>query len=280
MPGFDVDAKDRTLVLSTAPGRGRQGTDPARSIWRPVWVPLILFGTWALLSRFELVNSYLIPGPGAVAEDAALLLRSGELARHLWASIRRVFLGYGVTVSIALPLALLLHERPRWAERLSLPLSFLRVMPPLALIPILILWLGLGEPSKIAVIVLASFFPVFVNAFDGLERVEGRWRELSRSLELYFSEHLRFVLLPGALPHIVSGLRVGFGYAWRALIGAELFAAASGLGYLIIDSQEMARTDRVVVGILAIGITGMLFDVVLNAGTRRLFPWVDGEQST
>lgn len=249
-------------------------------MWRPIWVPLALLAAWAFLSHFNLVNSYLIPSPRAVAEDALLLLRSGELARHLWVSIRRVFIGYSFTVTIALPLALLLHERPRWAERLALPLSFLRVTPPLALIPILILWLGLGEPSKIAVIVLASFFPVFINAFDGLERVEGRWRELSRSLELYFDEHLRFVLLPGALPHIVSGLRVGFGYAWRALIGAELFAAASGLGYLIIDSQEMARTDRVVVGILAIGITGMLFDIVLNAGSRRFFPWIDGEHST
>ena len=279
MPGLDVDTKDRTLVMSTASHRRSQNAVERRSIWRPLWVPLSLLGFWALLSHFELVNAYLIPSPGAVAEDAVLLLRSGELVRHLWVSIRRVFLGYAVTVCTALPLALLLHERPRWAERLALPLSFLRVTPPLALIPILILWLGLGEPSKIAVIVLASFFPVFVNAFDGLERVEGRWRELSRSLELYFSEHLRFVLLPGALPHIVSGLRIGFGYAWRALIGAELFAAASGLGYLIIDSQEMARTDRVVVGILAIGITGMLFDVLFNAGTGRFFPWVDGEQS-
>ncbi|MDA3947849.1 MAG: ABC transporter permease [Spirochaeta sp.] len=240
---------------------------------RRSWVPTLIVLVWAIVSHLELVNSYLIPSPGTVLEDALQLISAGTLQRHLAVSLGRVFVGYSLTVLGAIPLALFLHHSPRWFDRLSIPLSFLRVTPPLALIPILILWLGIGEASKVAIIVLASFFPVFVNAHDGLHRVEGRWRELSRSLELNWYEFHRFVLLPGALPQIVSGLRIGFGYAWRALIGAEIFAAASGLGYLIVDSQEMARIDRVFVGILAIGITGLTFDAILDRLTTRSFPW-------
>jgi len=240
-------------------------------------VPATLLLVWAAASHLQLVNAYLIPGPITVFEDAVQLISAGSLQRHLVVSLRRVFLGYSFTVIGAIPLALFLHHSPSWYERLSIPLSFLRVTPPLALIPILILWLGIGEASKVAIIVLASFFPVFVNAHDGLHRVEGRWRELSRSLELNWREFHRFILLPGALPQIVSGLRIGFGYAWRALIGAEIFAAASGLGYLIVDSQEMARTDRVFVGILAIGITGLTCDAILDRLTQRSFPWATVE---
>lgn len=245
---------------------------------RRVWVPTAMLLIWAVVSHLQLVNAYLIPAPIAVIEDALQLISTGSLQRHLAVSLRRVFVGYGFTLLGAIPLALFLHHSPPWYERLSIPLSFLRVTPPLALIPILILWLGIGEASKVAIIVLASFFPVFVSAHDGLHRVEGRWRELSRSLELNWYEFHRFVLLPGALPQIVSGLRIGFGYAWRALIGAEIFAAASGLGYLVVDSQEMARTDRVFVGILMIGITGLTFDAILDRLTKRSFPWAIVEE--
>ena len=269
---------DSTTGTGSAIGSDVGSGAPDTPTWfvrvlRKLWVPAGLLVVWALLTRFQLVNTYLIPPPEEVARDAFHLMITGELWIHLAVSLRRVFLGYGITVVAALPLAFLLHRFPRWSQRLELVLAFLRVTPPLALIPILILWLGLGEASKIAVIVLASFFPIFVNAFDGLERVEDRWHELAASLELLPGERVRFVLLPGALPHIVSGLRVGFGYAWRALIGAELFAAASGIGYLIVDSQEMARTDRVMVGILAIGITGLLFDALLAWATNRALPW-------
>jgi ABC-type nitrate/sulfonate/bicarbonate transport system permease component len=107
--------------------------------------------------------------------------------------------------------------------------------------------------------------------------MDSRWLELSRSLELSFSRHLCHVLIPAALPQIVTGLRLGFGYAWRALLGAELFAAASGLGYLITDAQEMARVDIVFVGILSIGFLGLLFDTILRLIANAFSP--DAEDS-
>jgi NitT/TauT family transport system permease protein/sulfonate transport system permease protein len=132
------------------------------------------------------------------------------------------------------------------------------------MIPLLILWFGIGEASKLAVIFLATFFPVFLSAFGGFNGMDGRWRELADSLELSFSRRLRRVLIPAALPQIITGLRLGFGYAWRALLGAELFSSSAGLGYLITDAEEMARIDTVYVGILVIGCLGLFFDTLLR----------------
>jgi NitT/TauT family transport system permease protein/sulfonate transport system permease protein len=116
---------------------------------------------------------------------------------------------------------------------------------------------------------MATFFPVFLNASSGFESMDGRWQELSKSLELSFFRHLRWVLIPGSLPQIATGLRLGFGYAWRALLGAELFASSSGLGYLITDAQQMARIDTVYVGILTIGLLGLGFDTLFRVLAKQ-----------
>ncbi|MDR2072131.1 MAG: ABC transporter permease [Spirochaetaceae bacterium] len=233
-------------------------------------LPLVLLAVWAALSAFNLVNPYLIPSPGRVLGAARRLLSTGDLQRHILISLGRVWAGYCISACIALPLALIFHESLRSRRLFHGLFELIRAVPPLAMIPLLILWFGLGEASKLAVIVLATFFPVFLNAQGGFDSMDKRWLELSRSLELSFFRHLRSVLIPAALPQIITGLRLGFGYAWRALLGAELFASASGLGYLITDSQAMARVDRVFVGIITIGLLGILFDTLIRFVVRRL----------
>ncbi|MDR0599392.1 MAG: ABC transporter permease [Treponema sp.] len=235
-------------------------------------LPAAIIALWALLSSLNLVNPYLIPSPARIGDAARRLIASGELGRHAAVSLGRVWAGYGISALCALPLALVFHESPFLRRLFHVPLEVIRAVPPLAMIPLLILWFGLGEASKLAVIALASFFPVFLNAGGGFDSMDRRWLELSRSLELSFSRHLFSVLIPGALPQLVTGLRLGFGYAWRALLGAELFAAASGLGYLITDSQAMARVDRVFVGIITIGLLGVFFDALLRGAARKLSP--------
>ncbi len=241
-------------------------------------VPAFLLGLWGLLSATGMVNPYLVPSPRRVLAGAAELLGRGELARHIAVSMARVWGGYALSALLALPLALLFHYRRGLRSAFHGPLEFLRAVPPLALIPLLILWLGIGEASKLAVIVLATFFPIFLNALGGFDSVDERWTELSRSLELPFGRHLRRVLIPGALAQIVTGLRLGFGYAWRALLGAELFASASGLGYLITDAQEMARVDLVFVGIACIGCLGLLFDALLRRLVNRFSSTLEAER--
>lgn len=128
--------------------------------------------------------------------------------------------------------------------------------------PLLILWLGIGNATQLSIIVLASVFPIYLNIRDGLQRVRPEYRELASSLGLSPLRFFTFIMIPSAVPSIVTGVRLGFGYSWRALIGAELIAASAGLGFLIIDSQEMMRTDDVMVGILTIGLIGWLLDTL------------------
>lgn len=231
-------------------------------------VPAAILAAWTVLSETGAVNAYLVPSPRRVLGAAAELARSGELASHAAVSLARVWGGYLIAAGISLPTALAFHFRPALRAAFGGVLEFMRAVPQLALIPLLILWMGIGEASKLAVIVLASFFPIFLNALNGFDSVDGRWKELSRSLELGFGRHLRAILIPGAAGQILTGLRLGFGYAWRALLGAELFSSASGLGYLITDAQEMARVDSVFVGIACIGFLGYACDRLLAAAAK------------
>jgi NitT/TauT family transport system permease protein/sulfonate transport system permease protein len=240
-----------------------------RSAARSAALPAGLFFLWWLLSGLRLVNAYLVPSPQKTFAAALSLAQSGELARHLFVSLGRVGWGFGMSACAALLLALAFHARPSLKKIFHGVFELLRSTPPLAMIPLLILWFGIGEASKLAVIVLASFFPVFLSAAGGFDSVDGRWRELADSLELSFARRLRYVLLPASLPHVITGLRLGFGYAWRALLGAELFSSSSGLGYLITDAQQMARIDTVFVGILSIGFLGLFFDALFRALAGR-----------
>jgi NitT/TauT family transport system permease protein/sulfonate transport system permease protein len=240
-----------------------------RGRFLPVCAPLLIAAAWAILSGLDIPNPYLVPSPQRVWNAAVQLIASGELMGHVAVSLARVWGGYALSVFCALPLALLFHESPVLRRIFSGLFDMLRAVPPLAMIPLFILWFGLGEGSKLAVIVMSSFFPVFLNAESGFASMDNRWLELSRSLELPFSRHLFSVLIPASLPPIITGLRLGFGYAWRALLGAELFASASGLGYFITESQAMARVDRVFVGIIAIGLLGTFLDILLRFLARR-----------
>jgi ABC-type nitrate/sulfonate/bicarbonate transport system permease component len=235
-------------------------------------LPLALIVLWWALSGSGLLNPYLMPPPLRILEAALRLAKSGELGRHVLVSLGRVWAGFGISCCLALPSALLFHYSPFLKRVFHGLLELLRAIPPLSLIPLLILWFGIGEMSKLAVIILATFFPVFLNASGGFASVDDRWLELSQSLELSFGRHLCSVLIPGALPQIITGLRLGFGYAWRALLGAELFASSSGLGYLITDAQNMARIDTVFVGIITIGLLGIIFDTLLRMLAKRLGP--------
>ena len=236
-------------------------------------LPLFIITVWTILSSLNLLNSYLIPSPPRIWNAALHLIASGELGSHAAISLARVWGGFGISVICALPLALLFHECPLLHRIFHSLFEIIRAIPPLALIPLLILWFGIGEGSKLAVIVLATFFPVFLNAQSGFNSMDMRWLELSRSLELSFHRHLFSVLIPASFPQIITGLRLGFSNAWRALLGAELFAAASGLGYLISDSQAMARTDRVFVGVITIGLLGAAFDAVLRLIARKFIKY-------
>ncbi|ACN13277.1 ABC-type transporter, permease protein (membrane spanning protein) [Desulforapulum autotrophicum HRM2] len=240
-------------------------------------IPLLILVLWTLASSFQWVNPYLLPSPGRVFLAACHLAETGELAKHLIVSFKRVLAGFSVTLVIAVPLSFLIYILPVFKRLLRVPLEFLRSVPPISTIPLLILWFGIGEASKMAVIVMASFFPVFLNLMGGLNTIEKEWQELSETLKFNHAEYIRYVLFPGAFPSFLTGIQLGLSYCWRALMGAEMIAAASGLGYLILDSQEMGRIDKVFVGIITLGICGIVLDRVLIKLFNRLIPWKDLE---
>ncbi|QTX32416.1 ABC transporter permease [Aminithiophilus ramosus] len=235
--------------------------------------PFAVLALWWGGSALGLWSPVLLPAPLAVGRAALRLARSGDLLRHIGASGLRILWGFGLSCFMALPLGVLLGLRPGLGRFVNGTLEFLRHVPPLALLPMLILWLGIGEASKSAVIVLATFFPVFLNTVDGVRRCDRGLLEVGLSLGLSEGERFRRIILPWALPSILTGLRLGLGYSWRALIGAELIAASSGLGYLIHDAQALSRSDVIVVAIIAMGLLGALTDDLFFRLARRLVPW-------
>lgn len=240
-------------------------------------LPGLLISIYLIICRFDLVGAYLVPRPEQIASAFLHMLADGSLLHHILVSFRRVYTGFIITVATAVPLALLLYFLPKVAPYLLGTLHFLRSIPPLAMVPLLILWFGIGEASKLSIIILASFFPVFLNTLSGLQQVDTKLLEMGRTLELNRREQIWSILFPEALPTVLTGLRLAFGYSWRALIGAEMIAASSGLGYMILDAEVMARTDKVYIGILAIGTFGMLLDMGSMKLMQRRFPWIEPE---
>jgi sulfonate transport system permease protein len=248
--------------------------------WAKRFTVLILIVViWDLFSRAGLVNDYLLPGPRKTVVLAWKLIWEGTLWKHIQISLYRVFSGFGITFCLAFPLAIFFSLSPLCMEFFETPLELIRHVPPLATTPLLILWLGIGEASKLAVIVLATFFPIFLNTISGVSRCDSKLIEVGKVLGLGRFERLRRIIVPSALPVIIVGMRLGFGYSWRALIGAELLAAAAGLGYMIIEAEELARPDIVLVGIITIGILGHLIDALFMTLSRKLIPWQDMENS-
>lgn len=251
----------------------RDKPHPFGAIARSLLVPAVIIAAYSLACALNLASPYLMPRPAVIAAAAVETVRNGMLLRSLLVSLGRVFTGFLAAVAVALPLALLFHFAPGLGGYFTGMLNFLRCTPPLALVPVLILWFGIGEGSKLAIIILASFFPVFLNTLSALDQVDPKLLEMGRNLELTPAEATVTILLPEAAPTIFTGLRLAFGYAWRALIGAEMIAASAGLGYMILDAEELARTDVMAVGIIAIGLAGLALDGASLALTRRLFPW-------
>ena len=224
---------------------------------------------WITGSYFSLWNSYITPYPEKVFFTAVKLLKSGELFKHMFTSISRIFFGFSITVILAVPSAVIFGMFPQIYNYFKSILEFMRHTPPLALIPMIILWFGIGEFSKITIIILASFFPVFLNTLKGIENCDKKFIEVGQVFDFTKYEIFRKIILPSAVPDILNGIKLGIGYSWRAIIGAEMIAASSGIGYLILDGQQMSRSDVVIVGIFSIGIFGSFTDYVCSKVIER-----------
>lgn len=245
----------------------------ARAIALYLALPLGLLGLWQAVFEWGLVRPILLPPPTKVAAAFAVLIANGDLFHHVAVSVVRVMEGFGVAALCGLGLGLCIGLWRGIDRATDLLLQLLKPIPPIAWIPLAILWFGIGEVAKVSIIFLGAFFPVLVNTVDGIRQTDHRFVELARILEVRRSRFILQVVLPGALPAIMTGLRVGLMVAWMCVVASELIAASSGIGYLIMDARQLSQTDVVLVGMITIGVLGKVLDVALKWLERRLITW-------
>lgn len=237
-------------------------------------VPVALLAAWQYVSMYVLdeTTGVLLPAPTAVASAASELIASGELFRHLRDSLRREFTAF-VWALVAIPLGIAMGWWKVVTDQLDPLVEMLRPIPPLAWIPLSILWFGVGDTQNQFIIFLGIFFPILLNTIAGVKSVEHNLVRAARCLGGGEAAVLRRVVLPAALPQIVTGIRIGLGFGWMALVAAELIGASSGLGFLINDARTLLRTDIVIVGMIAIGLVGLALDLLVREASRRALPW-------
>lgn len=261
----------RAVVTLPAP-RGLGAKVLARI--RRLTLPLLLIAAWQYISTFVLdeTTRALLPAPTAVAVAGWDLIASGELLRHLFDSLRREFTAFCWSL-VAIPLGVAMGWWKSVNEQLDPLIEMLRPIPPLAWIPLSILWFGVGDTQNQFIIFLGIFFPILLNTITGVTGVEPNLVRAARCLGAGEAAVLRRVVLRAALPQIVTGIRIGLGVGWMALVAAELVGANSGLGFLINDARTLLRTDVVIVGMITIGLVGLALDLMIRALSRRALPW-------
>ncbi|MBV8718508.1 MAG: ABC transporter permease subunit [Chloroflexi bacterium] len=256
-------------ALPTRPGR-RATAPPAFVYWL---VPVGVIVAVELASRLALVPAWLLPAPSAVAVTAWSLIVSGELPQHLLVSLRRVAIGLSIGASLGLLLGFAVGLS-RWMEALAdLSLQMLRTIPHLALLPLVIVWFGIGEEAKIFLVALGTLFPTYINTVHGIRNVDAKLTEMAQAYGLTPRERVLQVVLPGALPGILVGLRYAFGVAWLTLVVGETIAASSGIGYLAMDARLFMRTDVILLSVVIYALLGAASDGLSRLMERRFLRW-------
>jgi ABC-type nitrate/sulfonate/bicarbonate transport system permease component len=232
---------------------------------------------WAVVTygnaRLEIVNPVLLPTPTEVGKVLADSLRDGTLPRHVATSLVRVGEGFGIAAGLAIALGLLAAMCGPLRFVVEPVIEFIRPIPPLAFLPMFLVWFGLGEASKVAFIAYTTFFPMFVAVTATVLRVDVMLLRAAASLGARRADLLRRVVLPAALPGIIVALRLGFGLALFVIVGAEFMGADAGLGHLIMEGRTFFNPAQIVMGALVLGLLGSLVNALLLAAERRFLRW-------
>jgi ABC-type nitrate/sulfonate/bicarbonate transport system permease component len=240
---------------------------------RLVILPLMILALWQLSAELKLYNTILLPPPDRVATSAWSLIVSGELVRHLGDSLRRIALANFVAFVTAVPLGILMGRYRAFEDFMDGFLNIIRPIPPLAWIPLAILWFGLGEKSVVFITLISAFFALLINTIAGVRSVDKSLPRAALTLGASQRDVIKDIIVPATLPHIFTGLRIALGVSWMSIVAAELIAASSGLGYMISYYREVLRSDLILVGMLSIGLIGFAMDRGLVWLERRLLPW-------
>jgi sulfonate transport system permease protein len=239
-------------------------------------LPLALFVAWGFATSAGGVKAYQLASPADVARELAALASSGLLWTNVGASVERVALGFATALVLALALGTAVGLSRRTETIVDPTLQALRAVPSLAWVPLLLLWLGIGETAKITLIAIGAFFPIYVNLVAGIRGVDRKLVEVARVLGVRGFELARRVIVPAALPALLVGARVGLTQAWLFLVAAELLASTRGLGFMLTEGQQISRTDEILTAILLLALCGKLSESGMRALEGRLLRWTDG----
>ncbi len=248
----------------------------ARAILRSVIVPVVAIALWEALARAGVINPMILPSPSRVLLRWIDYLKSGELPADAASSLYRVAMGFLMGTGLAVPIGLAMGASRSVYAYLNPLVQVLRPIPPIAFVPLAILWFGLGNPPAFFLISLGAFFPVLMNTIAGVRSVDDIYVRAARNLGAGRSALFFRIMIPAAMPHILTGIRVGFGVAFIVVIVAEMIAVNDGLGYRILEAREYFWSDKIIAGMITIGLLGLAIDFGLARISDHLLRWRRG----
>ena len=262
-------------ATATPPGvrRRPRAPRPRLAFLRRSISPLVIILVWQLLSSTGILAETTLASPAQIVTRAVELVQDGTLGVATLVSVRRVFLGFLIGATVAVTLAVLAGLSRIGEDAIDPPMQMLRTLPHFGLIPLFIIWMGIGEQPKIALIALGVLFPLYLNTLAGIRGIDRRILEAARSMNLSRRQTVRHVIIPGSLPHALTGLRQSLGIAWLSLIVAETISAGSGLGYMINNAKEFLLIDVVVVGLAVYSLLGLATDSLVRLVERKALAW-------
>jgi NitT/TauT family transport system permease protein len=264
-----------------------------RGLLQGALIPLVVILIWEICARAGFVSTIVLPAPSAVAAkwwaavqpaepyDPAVRswlawVLSGELIHDAASSLYRVVVGFAVGAGLALPLGLAMGAKPRCHDLCNPLVQVLRPIPPIAYIPLAILWFGLGNPPAVFLIAIGAFFPVLMNTIAGVRNVDAIYLRAARNLGAGEWTLFARVIVPAAMPYILAGVRIGIGTAFIVVIVSEMIAVSDGLGFRILEAREFMWSDKIIAGMLTIGLLGLALDTAVTRLNNHLLRWHRG----
>ncbi|MDG1982418.1 MAG: ABC transporter permease [Alphaproteobacteria bacterium] len=236
-------------------------------------LPIIIILIWHFLALTETIRSNLLPPPQEVINEILILTRDGSLFSHILITLSRVFYGFIFGAITATILGVLTGVSPLMRRFFDPTIQALKAVPSLAWVPLFILWFGIFEDSKIALISVGVFFPIYLNLMMGIRQIDKKMVEVAHVYNLNSFQTIRWILLPGIIPEWVTGLRSGLALGWMFVIAAELMGASEGLGYLMIDGQMTGRPALIIGALILFAMTGKLTDELIYVSAKPFLKW-------
>lgn len=234
---------------------------------------ILIILAWYLVTETGIVSSILLPSPKMIGITFLKKIADKSLLMAIGVSVGRVVKGYLCAVAMGVFMGVLIGLSERMYRMTKICIQILKPIPPIAWIPLVILWMGIGENSKVFLIFLGGFFVVLINVVDGIRYIDPRLIEVATAVETPKMKYIFQLIIPAAMPSIFTGFKVALGTSWSCVVAAELVAASSGIGYMISNARNFGQMDVVIIGMISIGIVGKIMDEILKMIEKRVLSW-------